>query len=125
MQQVGNRVLHGSQTFGRQAARADLESQPGDPIDMAAELLDSSLNPQRIPARVLKAIPRKDRSVLGDPAANEMLARALSDPNEMTRLLNLMEIARSRRATPTARSVGAATLPLLPAQSLTTPRKPS
>ena len=102
MAERNNRVYGGSPTYARQAARADLEAQGADPVDVAAELLDSGFNPARLTGKALKqamrAIPRKDRSVIGDPAANEMLAKALSDPDEMTRLLNLMEVAKARRA---------------------------
>ena len=111
-----NRVIGGSPTYGRQAARADLEAQGSDPIDVATELLDSGFNPARLAGKglkqAMKALPRKDRSLIGDPATNEMLARALSDPDEMTRLLNLMEVAKARRAQ--------SPLPLLP--PVTVPR---
>lgn len=99
-----NRVVGGSPTYARQAARADLEAQGRDPLDMAAEAIDTGLSPARLTAKglkgVLSAIPRKDRSVIGNPAANEALGRALTDPDEMTRLLNMLEHYQAIRTIP-------------------------
>src|SRR5207237_759224 len=76
-----SRVVGGSPTYARQAARADLEAQGRDPLDLAAEAIDTSLNPIKLSAKALratlKALPRKDRSVIADPAANAALAKAL------------------------------------------------
>lgn len=108
-----NRVVSGSQTYGRQAARADLEAQGRDPLAMAAEGVDLILSPGKALTgkalkEALKAIPRKDRSVIGDEAANAALAKALVDQNEMTRLLNLLEHYRAAREIPLRQIPGAA-----------------
>lgn len=99
-----NRVVGGSQTYGRQAARADLEAQGRDPLDMAAEAIETGLSPAKLTAKglkaTLKALPRKDRSIIGDPAANAALGKALTNPDEMTRLLNMLETYRARRTLP-------------------------
>jgi hypothetical protein len=91
---------------------------------MAASALDIGLSPSRMTAaalkQTLKAIPRKDRTIIGDPAANEALGKALTDPEEMTRLLNLLEVARARRlrlpSAGTATRAGLAAQPLLQTQ---------
>jgi hypothetical protein len=108
-----NRVVSGSQTYGRQAARADLEAQGRDPLAVAAEGVDLILSPGKALTgkalkEALKAIPRKDRSVIGDEAANAALAKALVDQNEMTRLLNLLEHYRAAREIPLRQIPGAA-----------------
>lgn len=99
-----NRVVGGSPTYARQAARADLEAQARDPLDLAAEAIDTGLSPVRLTGKALKAtlkaLPRKDRSLIGDPAANAALARALTDDKEMTRLLNMLEHYKAARTLP-------------------------
>jgi hypothetical protein len=100
-----NRVMGGSPTYPLQAARADLEGQARSPLDVAAEGVDLMLSPVKALTgkalkEALKAIPRKDRSVIGDPAANEALAKALTNPDEMTKLLNLLESYRAKREVP-------------------------
>lgn len=116
-QDRNNRVVGGSPTYARGSARADLEAQGSGPMDALASTLEGVLNPGKIPAAALKeaikSLPRKDRSLIGDPAMNEALGRALSDPDEMTRLLNLMEAQRVRKANGGAAALRRA-LPLLP-----------
>jgi hypothetical protein len=100
-----NRIVGGSPTYARQAARDDLTAQARDPLDVAAEVIDTGLSPARLAGKTLKAaikaLPRKDQSVLGDPAANAALAKALTDPDEMTRLLNMLEHYKAARTLPT------------------------
>jgi len=99
-----NRVVGGSPTYARAAGRADLEAQGRDPLDVAAEAIETGLSPARLTAKALKAtlkgLPRKDRSVIGDPTANAALAKALVDPDEMTKLLNMLESYRAKREIP-------------------------
>ncbi len=101
---INNRVVGGSPTYARQAARADLEGQGRDPLDVAAENIDSFTSIPKLSATVLKetlrAIPKKDRSVIGDASANEALANALTNPDEMTRLLNLLQHYKGIREIP-------------------------
>jgi hypothetical protein len=108
-----NRVVGGSPTYARQAAHADLKDQARDPLDVAAEGVDLILSPGKALTgkalkEALKAIPRKDRSVIGDEVANAALAKALTDQNEMSRLLNLLEHYRAAREIPMRQLPGAA-----------------
>lgn len=101
---INNRVVGGAPTYARQAARADLEAQGANGIDILADNIDTMTSIPRMSGKALKAalkaIPKNDQSVIGDPAANEALARALTDPNEMTRLLNTLERYKAARAIP-------------------------
>lgn len=99
-QDRNNRVLGGSQTSFRDASRADLEAQPAGAADIAETMIEAT-DPRSLAKKALKAIPRKDRSILGDPDLNARLGRAMSNPDEMQRLLNLLdelERARGERA---------------------------
>ena len=122
-QDRNNRVFGGSQTYGRQAARADVESQGVNGLDIAGEALDAGFNPIRIAGKAgkaaLKALPRKNTSVIGDPVINEALGRTMADPEEMTRLLNLLQAIKARQSRPLLAGVGRATLPLLPSSEAT------
>lgn len=114
-----NRVVGGSPTYGRQAARADLEEQGMDSMDALASAIDTGLSPARLTAaglkQALKTLPRKDRSIIGDPALNEALGKALSDPDEMTRLLNLLEQKKAERfVMPSGPKIGALSAGLPP-----------
>jgi hypothetical protein len=107
-----NRVVGGSPTYGRQAARADLDAQGRDPLDVAAEAIDTGLSPVKLTGKALtaalKSVTRKDRSLIADPEANAALAKALTDQNEMTRLLNMLERYRAAREIPQLRNQGGA-----------------
>lgn len=95
-------IAGGSPTAYRAAARADLEQQGMGPADIVIGAIDFTTGPLRTVTgkalkETLKAIPKKDHSVIGNPELNRALGAALSDPDEMTRLLNLIEIQRARR----------------------------
>lgn len=94
LNEQASRVLHGSPTYTRQAARADLEAQPPSALDFMGDALDAATSPARIIGKAAKqalaAIPRKDRSVVGDPRLNELLGKALAQPDELARLLDLL-----------------------------------
>lgn len=97
-----NKVTGGSPTYARAAARADLEAQGSDGMAMLAEAIDTGLSPSRLTAtavkQALKSIPKKDRSIIGDPVLNEALGKALNDPDEMARLLKLLQAQRAAKA---------------------------
>ncbi|WP_300573616.1 cell wall hydrolase [Phenylobacterium sp.] len=111
-------IATGSPTAYRQAARADLEQQQGvSGLDIAGGALDMATAPIRTVAgkaakAALDALPRRDRSLVGDPQLNAALGRALSDPEEMKRILDLMEAQRTSRAN-SSRAALRASLPLL------------
>jgi hypothetical protein len=93
-------IVGNPRTFGRQAAAEDLNQQHGiDPIDATASVVEGVISPHGIPIKaakhLLKAIPRKDRSVIGDEASNAVLGHALTDPEEAQRILRLY---RSQKA---------------------------
>lgn len=102
-----NRILGNSRTFGRQAAMDDLREQAGiDPAEAAGAAVETVTDLKGAAGKALKALldklPKKDRSILGDPAMNELLGNALTDPDEMTKLLNTLEVMKARRAAPMA-----------------------
>ena len=111
-------IAAGSPTAYRQAARADLEQQQGvSGLDVAGGALDMATSPIRTVAgkaakAALDALPRRDRSLVGDPELNAALGRALSDPQEMRRILDLMEMRRTSRGN-SSRAALRASLPLL------------
>lgn len=96
-------IAGGSPTYARQAARADLEQQGMNAGDVVSGTVDmfAGIPPRTMTAKALreglKLIPRKDRSLVGDPELNAALGKALSDPQEMQRILDLMEIQRTSR----------------------------
>jgi hypothetical protein len=103
------RFFGGSPTYLRQAARADLEATGADPVDMAAEVLGGALHPPALAGRALKAaiksLPRgTPQSAIVDARANAALGRAATDPDEVTRLLNLLQLSRRIAAAPQAQA---------------------
>ena len=117
MQTRANRVVGNSATDRRAAARADLGEQAGvDPLDLI-DLASDVTNPLALGGKalreVLKQIPRRDRSILGDEQLNGLLGRALTDEATMTGLLNRMEAIRAMRANADqrVRSLGLLTAP--------------
>lgn len=85
----------GSRTQPRQALAEKLGEQPGmHPADAAGHVLETVVHPASAVGKgakaLLKSIPRKDRSVLGDPELNAGLAKALTDPKEMDRIIKLL-----------------------------------
>jgi soluble lytic murein transglycosylase-like protein len=116
LQGVGQRMLGGSPTYPLQAARADLESQGGDPLDLAEKVLDATASPLRAGRAALKvalkALPRQDRSVLGNAQANATLAKALTDPSEMDKLLAALNAMKTAPAPVSSAFAPFAPLPL-------------
>lgn len=84
-----NRVLANSRTSFRDEARADLKAEPGlDPLEALSVMGEIGTgNGPALVKRMLKSIPKADRNVLTDPAANAALGRALSDPEALATLL--------------------------------------
>lgn len=82
----------------------DLEAHGRDPLDVAAEVIDTSMSVPKLTGKALKlalrSLPRKSGGVIADPEANAALAKALQDPDEMTRLLNMLEVYKARRSVP-------------------------
>jgi len=97
---VNSRLMGGSPTDPRMAARADLEAEGFDAEGAAMDAFTGNLGgaARKVAAEALKRVPRRSRSVLGDPEANLALARALTDPDEMTRVLNTLNASRARDA---------------------------
>lgn len=104
---VNSRILGGSPTDPRKAARADLEDTGkagrvagavgdmigGRPVSGAAKVAREAL-------RDMPFLERRGfkKNVLNDPAANRAASKAMVDPDEMTRLLNTLNAARARDA---------------------------
>lgn len=95
MEGLNNKITGGAPTYRRQAARADLEQQGTQMADVAAELGEGILNPASIPGKSLKAMlksmPRKDRSIIGDQKLNAKAGAAIKDPKELLRLIELQQ----------------------------------
>lgn len=117
MQDRNSRVVGGSPTYPLQAARADVEQQALDPLDVLGQVFEGGLDPAGLAGRMtkeaIKAIPRRDRSLIGDPLLNETAARALTDPDVLARVLNARAQEQARRAA-IARGRGGLGLRLLP-----------
>jgi hypothetical protein len=97
------RFRGGSPTYGLAAARADLEDAGTHPLDVAANVVGT--HPARLAgkalAATLRALPRgTPRSAIMDPTANAALGRSGSDPDEVTRLLNMLQASRRVSAAP-------------------------
>lgn len=92
-QDAANRILGGSQSAFRLQGRADLESQGVDPVGYALEAVTA--DPQAMARRGIRdaigAIPRQDRSILGNTDMNAMLGEALTNPDVMLRLIRAAE----------------------------------
>ena len=100
-------VLAGSPSARRLAGQADLQQQGMD-IAEGLEALSEIGSPVAMGRRAIKAVaqslPKRDRSIIGDDELNGLLGSALSDPEAMTRLLNLMNADDALRERVRARS---------------------
>jgi hypothetical protein len=67
-----------------------------DPLDALGGVIETGLDPRRLAAAAVRAIPRRDRSVVGDPVLNETASRALLDPEELARILSAPRQAKDR-----------------------------
>lgn len=89
---TNNQVVGNSRTYGR-GATASAEQQAeqgalGQIANVAADLPHTPAGAVVYGAKkILKAVASADRSVIGNPAANEIMGKALSDPAETKRLL--------------------------------------
>ena len=130
-QNANSRILGGSPTEPRRAARADLEAQPFHALDAAAGTVDVLGNVATgqigtLAKKGLSAIqnlPRTDKSVLGNPQTNALLGVALSDPQTFNSL-----VSRTPRASVPTRAlqgVGAGIKPVeIPLSALAGVRLP-
>lgn len=96
-QDRNNQVFGGSPTYARQAARADLEAEGGEAMDTMADVV--TLDAKSLGKKAMKAgLKGKRDSILSDPKMNEMLGKAMADPDQLTALLNLLQAARASSA---------------------------
>lgn len=117
---VNSRILGGSPTDPRKAARADLEDT-GKAARVAGAVGDMVggrpvSGAAKAAREALKDLPLLERrgfkkSVLNDPEANLAASRAMVDPDEMTRLLNTLQAERARASR--LRAIVQRTAPLL------------
>lgn len=88
-------LLQGSPSARRRAAQEDLESGGKGIMQLLSAGLEGLLSPQSIPGNAargaLKAFPKNARGVLSDPVASEALGRTALEPEELTRLLQLLK----------------------------------
>lgn len=90
-----SRMLDNSRTFARGEAAADLKDEGSDLLLNAATLDLKGLARGGAKA-ALKALPRRDRSLVGNPKTNALLGEAVTNQDKMTALLNLLELDRQR-----------------------------
>ena len=96
-----NAILGGSATARRQAgikALSDPESAASAAVD---ELVGGVSSPQSVPGRVARGLGRmlpKQTGVLNDEAANALLGQTALNPDEITRLLNVLQTTRAQGA---------------------------
>lgn len=99
-QDMNNRVFGGSPTYKRQVARAELEDEGGDLADTFLDVvtLDAKSLSKKAAKAGLKSAPFRRPSIISDPQMNELLGKVLSDPDQLTELLNLMQLSRAQQA---------------------------
>jgi len=108
--------LQNSASARRAATMMDLEDQPS----AMGNVLDAAMDPGNLPKKVADATLRKlpmfspVKGALRDERANAALARTALDPDEVTRLLNMLQAMRARQASSgqAGARVTAATAPL-------------
>lgn len=93
---LNNRYMGGSGTGPMGAVRDDLEREGADLSGVAGDVLTGNLGALsgRALKGALKAIPRKASSAITDPEANAALGRSAMDPDEVTRLLNMLQASK-------------------------------
>lgn len=103
-QNRGEQIIARSGSSLRDAARRDLERQPGIKADDMFGVVSDVLT-RNVPSlaaktfhQLQKAIPHRDRSILGDKAANAALGSALTDSGELQRLLDQLAAHRANQA---------------------------
>jgi hypothetical protein len=93
-----------SATARRMAAQQDLEDQPSVVANAVDQALDAISNPTGVPSKVARATMSNlgmfspTKGVLKDPEANALLGRTALDPDEVTRLLNMLQTVRGAQA---------------------------
>lgn len=94
-----------SRTFGRDAARKDLEGDGGalgEVVGGIGDVLTGNL--PRLTARgaraAYKSLGARHTSALTDPNANAMMARAGNNPDDLTAMLNMLQARRRIAAAP-------------------------
>jgi len=81
---LNNRYVGGSPTYLRQQTRERLEGLGYD----LGELYQDVRSPER---PFLRALKGSNKGVISDPKLNDIMAGALMEPDEMTRLLNMIQ----------------------------------
>jgi hypothetical protein len=119
-----NSFTANSRTQFRNAAQSDMEDQSSFMAEAVDQALNAMSNPTAVPGNVAKATLKglgfgsPTKGALKDEAANAALGRTALDPEEVTRLLNMLQTMRAREAVTTnaARravpALGAAAVPM-------------
>lgn len=119
-----NSFTANSRTQFRNAAQSDMEDQSSFMAEAVDQALNAMSNPTAVPGNVAKATLKglgfgsPTKGVLKDEAANAALGRTALDPEEVTRLLNMLQTMKAREAVTTnaARravpALGAAAVPM-------------
>jgi len=99
---LNNRYSGGSGTHARGAAAADLDGGSGVSV---GDVIGGVMHPMSIPARVARAafgqkLPLGRPSIMTNPRLNALAGKALTDPDTMTELLNLLQASRRVSAAP-------------------------
>jgi hypothetical protein len=98
-QDRNNQVIGNSRTFGRAAGAKDLEAQSNGPLDyISAGLEGPTALTGRALSKLIKTLPRKDRSVIGNPESNAALGGALTNADEMERMFQILDQIKARQA---------------------------
>jgi hypothetical protein len=96
-----NAILSGSATARRQAGMKAMSDPQSDAIAAVDELVGGVASPQSVPGRVARGLGRmlpKQTGVLNDEAANALLGQTALNPDEITRLLNMLQTTRAQSA---------------------------
>ena len=113
-----------SRTQFRNAAQADMEDQSSLMSEAMDKALSAMENPTAVPGKVARATLKglgfgsPAKGALKDEAANAALGRTALNPEEVTRLLNMLQTVRAQQAVATnaarraAPAIGAAAVPM-------------
>lgn len=96
-----NAITAQSRTAPKTAAMKDLED-PQDPVAAAVdEFVGGLSSPQSVPGRLTRGLSKvipKRTGVLNDEQANTLLGQTALNPDEITRLLNVLQTTRAQSA---------------------------
>jgi hypothetical protein len=96
-----NAITAQSRTAPKTAAMKDL-SDPQDPIEAGVdEAVNALSSPQSVPGRLARGLSKvipKRTGVLNDEEANAILGQTAINPDEITRLLNVLQATRAQNA---------------------------